>query len=118
MRHATARRDHGRAQLACVAHQGAGLDAERLGRVAGSDRHRALGQRLHDDYRLAAQGRVFLLLARPEEGVEVGIAIAPGFRAWTYSSFVLYNMCCAGQGLAQRGTSAERLGRLRLDSEV
>jgi hypothetical protein len=61
----------GRAQLARVAHQGPCLDAERLGRVAGGDRHGALRQRLHDDDGLAAQGRVFLLLARREEGVEI-----------------------------------------------
>jgi hypothetical protein len=41
-------RDHGQAQAPRLAHQGAGLDAERLGRVAGGDRHRGIGQRLHD----------------------------------------------------------------------
>jgi hypothetical protein len=64
-------RDHVRAQLARIAHQGAGLDAERLGRVAGGNRHGALRQRLNDDDGLAAQGRGLLLLARREESVEI-----------------------------------------------
>ena len=46
------------------AHQGACLDAERLGGVARSDRAGGIRQRLHDDDGLAAQGRVFLLFAR------------------------------------------------------
>jgi hypothetical protein len=60
-----------RAQLARVAHEGAGLDAERLGGVARRDRHGGIRQGLHDDDRLAAQGRVFLLPARRKEGVEI-----------------------------------------------
>ena len=64
-------RDNGRAQLPRLAHQGAGLDAERLGRVAGGDRHGGIRRRLHDDNRLPAQGRVLLLLARRKEGVKV-----------------------------------------------
>jgi len=60
-----------RAQLTRIAHQGAGLDPERLGRVAGGDRHGGIRQCLHDDNRLPAQGRVFLLLARRKEGVEI-----------------------------------------------
>ena len=63
--------DHSRAQLARGAHQGPGLDAEGLGRVAGGDGDGGIRQRLHDNDRLAAQGRVFLLLVRREEGVEV-----------------------------------------------
>ena len=49
----------------------AGRDAEALGFVAGGDRAGRAGQRLHDDDRLAAQGRIILLLARRKEGVEV-----------------------------------------------
>jgi hypothetical protein len=47
------------------------LDAEGLGRVAGGDRDGALGRRLHNDDGPSAQGRVFLLLARREEGIEI-----------------------------------------------
>ena len=47
------------------------LDAEGFGRVAGGDRHGGIRQRLDDDDGLPAQARVFLLLARREEGVEV-----------------------------------------------
>src|SRR6516225_2417513 len=57
------------AQLPRIAHQGARLDAERLGRVAGGDRHGGIRHGLHDDDGLSAQGRVFLLLARRKEGV-------------------------------------------------
>jgi hypothetical protein len=64
-------RGHGGAQPARIPHKGAGFDAERLGRVAGGDRHGAIRQRLHDDDRLAAQRRVFLLFARRKEGVEI-----------------------------------------------
>jgi hypothetical protein len=64
-------RDHVRAHLPRIAHQGASLDAERLGRVAGGDRHGGFRRRLDDDDGLAAQGRVFLLLARRKEGVEI-----------------------------------------------
>jgi hypothetical protein len=64
-------RDHGRAQLARLAHQGAGLDAEGLGRIAGGDCDGALRQRLHDDHGLAAQGRGLLLLARRKESVKI-----------------------------------------------
>ena len=53
------------------AHQGACLDAERLGGVARSDRAGGIRQRLHDDDGLAAQGRVFLLFARRKKGVEI-----------------------------------------------
>jgi len=56
----------GRAQLPRIA-----LDAETLGRVAGGNRHGGFRQRLHDDDRLPAQSRVFLLFARREEGVQV-----------------------------------------------
>ena len=38
---------------------------------AGGDCHGGLRQRLHDDDGLPAQGRVFLLLARRKEGVEI-----------------------------------------------
>ena len=54
-----------------VPHEGAGLDAEALGRVAGSDRAGGVRQRLHDDDRLAAQGRGLLLFTRRKEGVEI-----------------------------------------------
>jgi hypothetical protein len=64
-------RDHRRAQLARIAHQGAGLDAERLRGVAGGNRYSAFRQGLHDDDGLAAHGRGLLLLARRKEGVEV-----------------------------------------------
>jgi hypothetical protein len=47
-------RNHGRTQVPRLAHQGAGLDAERLGRIAGGDRDRGIRRRLHDDDRLAA----------------------------------------------------------------
>jgi hypothetical protein len=57
-------RNGSRAQLPRIAHQGAGLDAERLGRVAGCDRHGRIRQGLLDNNRVPAQGRVFLLLAR------------------------------------------------------
>jgi hypothetical protein len=58
----------GRAQLTRLAHQGAGLDAERL---RGIDRHGGIRHGLHDDDRLVAQGRVFLLFARRKEGIEI-----------------------------------------------
>ena len=64
-------RDHRWAQLACIAHHGGGLDAERLGRVAGGDGDGGIRQGLHDDDRVAAQGRAFLLLATTLKGVEV-----------------------------------------------
>jgi hypothetical protein len=60
-----------RAQLARNAHQVAGLDAERLGRVARGDRYAGIRQGLHDNNGLPAQGRVFLLLARRKKGVEI-----------------------------------------------
>ena len=63
--------DDVRAQAPCLAHQGAGLDAVGLGRVAGGDRHGAVRRRLHDNDGLAAQDRMFLLLARCKEGIEV-----------------------------------------------
>jgi len=47
----------------------AGLDAETLGGVAGSDRDRGIRRRLHDDDGLAAQGRVFLLFARAKKAL-------------------------------------------------
>jgi hypothetical protein len=64
-------RDHGGANPLRLAHERAGGDAEALGLVAGGDRASRAGQRLHDDDRLAAQGRIVLLFARREEGVEI-----------------------------------------------
>ena len=64
-------RDHVGANPPRVPHQGAGLDAEALGRVAGGDRAGGIRQRLHDDDRLAAQGWRFLLFGRCKEGVEI-----------------------------------------------
>jgi hypothetical protein len=64
-------RDDLRAKPPRLAHQGAGLDVERLGRVAGSDRDGGIRRRLHDDDRLAAQRRIFLLFARCKESVEI-----------------------------------------------
>jgi hypothetical protein len=64
-------RDHSGTNLLRLVHERAGRDAEALGLVAGGDRAGRAGQRLHDDDRLPAQGRVILLLARREEGVEV-----------------------------------------------
>ena len=52
-------------------HDGPGLYAECLGRVAGGDRDGAVRQRLHDDDRLAAQDRGLLLLARRKKGVKI-----------------------------------------------
>jgi len=62
-------RDHRRARAARVPHQGAGLDAERLGGVAGGDRHGGIRRRLHDDDGLAAQGRGLLLLAQAKNAL-------------------------------------------------
>jgi hypothetical protein len=39
--------------------------------MAGGDRDGGFRKHLHDDNRLPAQGRVFLLLARRKEGVEI-----------------------------------------------
>ena len=64
-------RDDIGAQAPRLFDQRAGLDAESLGGIAGGDRAGGIRRRLHDDDRLAAQGRVFLLFARREEGVEV-----------------------------------------------
>jgi hypothetical protein len=64
-------RDDVGAQLPRLAHQGAGLDAEGLGRIAGGDRDGGIRQRLHDDDGLAAQGRGLLLLARCKKGIEI-----------------------------------------------
>jgi hypothetical protein len=64
-------RDDRGAQPPRLAHDGAGLDAETLGGVAGCDRDGAVRQRLHDDHGLAAQGRGLLLLARRKERVEI-----------------------------------------------
>ena len=50
-------RDDGGTQPPRLAHEGAGLDAECLGRVAGGDRDGGIRERLHDDDGLAAQGR-------------------------------------------------------------
>jgi hypothetical protein len=63
-------RDDVGVQLTRLAYQGAGLDAECLGRVAGGDRDRGIRRRLHDDDWLAA-GWVFLLFARRKKGVEI-----------------------------------------------
>jgi len=64
-------RDHGGANPFRLAQERAGRDAEALGFVAGSDRAGGAGHRLHDDDRLAAQGRIVLLPAQREEGVEI-----------------------------------------------
>jgi hypothetical protein len=64
-------RDDVRAQLPRIAHQGAGLDPETLGGVAGGDRDGGIRRRLHDDNGFAAQCRVFLLFARRKKGVEI-----------------------------------------------
>ena len=53
------------------AHEGAGFNPEGLGRVARSNGTCGVGERLHDDDGLAAQGRRFLLFARCKEGVEI-----------------------------------------------
>jgi len=63
--------DHGRAEAPGIAHQGAGLDAECLGRVAGGDSDGGIRERLDDDHGLAAQGRGLLLLARRKERIEI-----------------------------------------------
>jgi hypothetical protein len=42
-----------------------------LGLVAGGDRAGRVRLRLHDDDRLPAQGRIVLLFARREDGVEI-----------------------------------------------
>jgi hypothetical protein len=57
-------RDDVGAQPPRLAHERAGLDAESLGGVAGGDGDGGIGERLHDDDRLAAQGWIFLLFAR------------------------------------------------------
>jgi hypothetical protein len=54
-----------------LAHDRAGLDAESLGGVAGGNGDSAVGRRLHDNDRLAAQGRGLLLLARCKEGIKI-----------------------------------------------
>jgi hypothetical protein len=64
-------RDDVGALLPRLAHQGASLDAETLGGVAGSNRDGGIRRRLYDDDGLAAQGRVFLLFARRKKGVEI-----------------------------------------------
>jgi hypothetical protein len=64
-------RDDVGAKQPCIPDEGVGLDAESLGRVAGGDDAGALRQRLHDDDRLVAQRRIFLLFARRKEGVEI-----------------------------------------------
>jgi hypothetical protein len=64
-------RNHIWAEAPRLAHERAGLDTEGLGGVAGGNGDSAIRQRLHDDDRLAAQGRGLLLLARRKEGVEV-----------------------------------------------
>ena len=62
---------HIRAEPPRFIHQRAGLDAEGFRRVASRDRAGGLRHRRHDDDRLAAQLRVFLLLARGEKAVEI-----------------------------------------------
>src|SRR5262245_10362610 len=52
-------------------HERAGLDAEGFGGVARGDRAGGLRHRRHDDDGLAAQRRVFLLLAGGEEAIEI-----------------------------------------------
>ena len=64
-------RDDGRAQPPRLPYQAAGFDAEGLGRVAGGDRDGGIRRGLHDDDGLAAQARIFLLLARRKKGVEI-----------------------------------------------
>jgi len=64
-------RDDAGAQAPRLAQDGAGLDAEGLGGIAGGDRNSAVRQPLHDDHGPAAQGRGLLLLARRKEGVEI-----------------------------------------------
>lgn len=64
-------RDDVGAQAPRLAHECAGLNAERLGRVARGNRDGEFRERLHDDDGLAAQGRGLLLLARRKEGVEI-----------------------------------------------
>ena len=52
-------------------HERAGLDAERLRRVAGGDGAGRFRDRGHDDHGLAAQRRIFLLLAGSKKAVEI-----------------------------------------------
>ena len=63
--------DDVRTEAPRLAQDGAGLDAESLGGVAGGNCDGALGHRLHDDDGLAAQRGGFLLFARRKESVEV-----------------------------------------------
>jgi hypothetical protein len=64
-------RDDRGAQPPRFAHERAGLDAEGFGRVTRRNGTGGVRERLHDDDGLAAQRRIFLLLARRKEGVEI-----------------------------------------------
>jgi hypothetical protein len=64
-------RNHRRANPFRLTHQCPGRDAEALGFVAGGDRAGRIGHRLDDDDRLPTQGRIVLLFAQREEGVEI-----------------------------------------------
>jgi hypothetical protein len=64
-------RDDARAEPPRVPRQGAGLDAESRGRIAGGNGDGGIHRRLYDDDGLAAQGRAILLFARRKEGVEI-----------------------------------------------
>jgi hypothetical protein len=64
-------RDYIGAKPPRLAHEGAGLDAEAFGRVAGGNGAGGVRERLHDDDGLTAQGRIFLLFARCKEGVVI-----------------------------------------------
>ena len=101
-------RDHGRANLLRLMQQRAGRNAEPLGFVAGGDRAGGAGQRLHDDDRLPTQGRIILLFARCEEGIEVEEQPLGGLIGrLTCSLFVLYDR-------RQQCTSPARAAALRL----
>jgi hypothetical protein len=83
------------------------IDTERLGRIAGGNRDRAIRRRLHDDDRLPAQGRVFLLLVRRKEGVEIEEQPLTGFSA-TVDTFIICSI------RVQQLTSPARAAALRL----
>ena len=102
-------RDDLGAQAPRFAHQSAGLDAVGLGRVAGGDRDGGFRRCLHDNDRLAAQGRGLLLLARREEGVEIEEQPLNGRLANVHRLFYtadpIFAICRALRGGADRNES-------------
>jgi len=121
-------RDDIGAEAPRILHQRAGLDAKSLGCVAGGDRAGGIRRRLHDDDRLAAQGRVFAEILGLA-GYSIIPALLPQFieavprgndqalflhRIWSPIAYRLLASCYAQIGMV--ATSSRIRGRLPPES--